>query len=176
MGWTVDPVPQAVLFHYSEDPSIRYFDPHVPKTNPGVEPAVWAVDALRAPLYWLPRHCPRVSVWANDVSHQDRLERMFRTTASRVQAVPLEWSEAIESCTLYEYQFAADGFVPNPDAEGQWVAHQRMQPTSTARVGDLLERHREAGVDLRLLRDLRSLHDAVVESGLPFSIVRWPIR
>ena len=27
--------------------------------------------------------------------------------------------------------------------------------------------------DLRLLRDLRSLRDAVVESGLPFSIVRW---
>ncbi len=173
MGWTVDPVPQAALFHYSEDPSIQYFDPHVPATNPGAEPAVWAIDALRAPLYWFPRNCPRVAVWANDGVQQERLERMFTTTSSRVQAVPLEWAEAIESCALYEYRFDAEGFVPNLEAEGQWVAHQRVQPMSTARVGDLLVRHRDAGVELRLLGDLRSLRDAVVESGLPFSIVRW---
>ena len=65
MGWTVDPVEQSVLFHYSEDPGIVRFEPHVPRTNPDVPAAVWAIDEARAPLYWFPRDCPRVTVWAN---------------------------------------------------------------------------------------------------------------
>jgi Family of unknown function (DUF6886) len=34
-----------VLHHFSEDPSIARFVPHVPKTNPTRRAAVWAIDA-----------------------------------------------------------------------------------------------------------------------------------
>src|SRR5690242_18830335 len=54
------------LFHYSEDPSITTFVPRVPRSNPRQRAAVWAIDGQHAPLYWFPRDCPRVTVWAND--------------------------------------------------------------------------------------------------------------
>ena len=49
------------LFHFSHDPSIERFTPHVPATNPSQSPSVWAIDAEHAPLYWFPRNCPRVT-------------------------------------------------------------------------------------------------------------------
>ncbi len=42
------------LLHFSEDPSITRFVPHVPRTNPDHAPAVWAIDADHAPVYWFP--------------------------------------------------------------------------------------------------------------------------
>src|SRR3954464_3428258 len=57
------PVTQSALFHFSEDPSIERFVPHVPKTNPTHRAGVWAIDHERAPLYWFPRECPRVTIW-----------------------------------------------------------------------------------------------------------------
>lgn len=38
------------LYHFSEDPSIERFVPHVPRTNPTHPPAVWAIDEVHAPL------------------------------------------------------------------------------------------------------------------------------
>jgi hypothetical protein len=58
MSWTVEPVEQSVLFHYSEDHRIARFEPHVPRTNPGVAAAVCAIDEARAPLYWFPSRLP----------------------------------------------------------------------------------------------------------------------
>jgi hypothetical protein len=43
---------QTVLHHFSEDPSIERFIPHVPRTNPTHRAAVWAIDVDHAPLYW----------------------------------------------------------------------------------------------------------------------------
>jgi hypothetical protein len=51
------------LYHFSTNPDIKRFVPHVPRTNPTHRAAVWAIDADHAPLYWFPRDCPRVSVW-----------------------------------------------------------------------------------------------------------------
>ena len=173
MGWTIDPVAQSVLFHYSEDPEIRTFEPHVPRTNPDVAAAVWAIDPAHAALYWFPRACPRVTVWANDASQQRQLQQAFATSAWRVQAAPRSWSDAIHTCKLFEYRFDPEGFDPWPEAEGQWVASRRVSPLSSAPVGDLVARHRDAGVELRLVDDLRPIRDAVVASGLPFSVVRY---
>ncbi|MEP7112276.1 MAG: DUF6886 family protein [Ilumatobacteraceae bacterium] len=54
---------ESLLYHFSEDPHIERFVPHVPRTNPSHAPAVWAIDSQHAPLYWFPRDCPRVAVW-----------------------------------------------------------------------------------------------------------------
>ena len=155
MGWTVDPVEQSVLFHYSEDPGVERFEPHVPRTNPDVAPAVWAIDEARAPLYWFPRNCPRVTVWANDVGQRLRLQRMFRTESSRVHAAPISWSDQIAGCRLYEYRFDGSDFDPWPEAEGQWIARRTVIPLDVVPVDDLVLRQRDAKVDLRLVPDLR---------------------
>jgi hypothetical protein len=173
MGWTVDPVEQSVLLHYSEDPRVSRFEPHVPRTNPDVAAAVWAIDEARAPLYWFPRDCPRVTVWANDAPQRRRLRQVFGTEASRVQAAPISWSDEIVACRLYEYRFGATDFDPWPEAEGQWISHRTVTPLEVVPVGDLLLRHREAKVDLRLVPDLRAMREMVLDSGLPFSIVRY---
>jgi hypothetical protein len=47
------------VLHFSEDPSIARFVPHVAATAREPKPYVWAVDAEQAPSYWFPRQCPR---------------------------------------------------------------------------------------------------------------------
>lgn len=56
------PGPGEVL-HFSEDPGITRFVPHVAATAQQPEAYVWAVNAARAPDYWFPRQCPRAMAW-----------------------------------------------------------------------------------------------------------------
>jgi hypothetical protein len=166
----------GVLLHYSEDATITRFVPHVPPTNPTQRAAVWAIDAAHAPLYWFPRDCPRVTVWANDDDQARRLADRFDTTARRVQAAPARWEPRVRATVLYEYQFDPAPFAPWADAEGQWIAHEPVSPVAVAAVGDLVERQHAAGVDLRFVADLAPLRDLVLTGDLPFSIVRWSNR
>jgi hypothetical protein len=39
-------------------------------------------------------------------------------------------------------------------------------------VGDLFERHRQRGIELRMVRDLRPVRDAVLASNARFSMCR----
>jgi hypothetical protein len=157
------------LWHYSEDPSITRFVPHVPATNPDQPPMVWAIDEVHAPLLWFPRDCPRITFWSEDGSPADRLGP---TTASRVHAMEPGWVERMRACRLFVYRFAVDGFRPWPGADGYWVADDERAALDVAPVGDLFELHRQRGVELRVLDDLRPLRDAVIESGYRFSMTR----
>ncbi len=56
------PEPGQVL-HFSEDPTITVFKPHVARTAREPDPYVWAVTWSRAPDYWFPRQCPRAMAW-----------------------------------------------------------------------------------------------------------------
>ena len=164
-----------VLFHYSEDPSISTFAPHVPRSNSTVAAAVWAIDPDHAPLYWFPRDCPRVAVWANTAEQQERLATRFVTEASRVQVAPLQWVDRIRACRLFEYRFDPEPFARWPDAEGQWVAHESVTALAVEPVGDLVDRHAMNDVELRFIDDLAPVREEVLASGLPFSIVRYPV-
>ena len=93
------------VYHFSEDGTLRRFAPHVPPTNPSHPAAVWAIDEAHAPLYWFPRHCPRVSVWANDPDQHVVLRDRFGTEASRISAAETGWFDRIRSTRLYRYEF-----------------------------------------------------------------------
>ena len=173
MGWTEAPGAPEVVFHYSEDPSIARFAPHVPRSTPVDAPAVWAIDADRAPLYWFPRDCPRATVWANHDEQRTRLHAIFNTTADRVQVAPCEWQDRMSTVALYEYRFDAVGFAPWDDAEGQWISRVEQLPIGVAECGDLIERQRSHAIDLRFVEDLAVWRETIVASGLPFSIVRY---
>jgi hypothetical protein len=68
---SVRPIAGEVL-HFSEDPGITEFVPHVAPTA-RVSPAyVWAVDAARAPDYWFPRNCPRMLAWTTPHARASR--------------------------------------------------------------------------------------------------------
>lgn len=160
------------LFHFSEDPAIGRFEPHVPATNPEMRPLVWAIDEAHAPLYWFPRHCPRATVWARDDAEQQTLTTLFATTAPRLHATELEWREAMLDGVLYRYEFAAEPFSRWADANGHWVSEEPVEPVAVQRIDRLGQRHRDEGIELRFLDELWTFWDRVVESGLAFSGVR----
>jgi hypothetical protein len=172
------------LLHFSEDPSIERFVPHVPPSNPSQRPAVWAIDAAHAAVYWFPRDCPRGSVWANTELEREALARRFQTVAGRVQATELAWLERMQAARLFVYEFDRGPFRPWPDAEGQWIAHETVLPLEVRPLGNLLDLHGAAGVELRFVPDLWPFWQSVLESGLSFSGVRlrnaatfgsWPL-
>ena len=162
----------APLLHFSEDPEIQRFDPHVPASNPLQAPAVWAIDAAHAPAYWFPRDCPRGTVWANTDAEAEVLARTFLTSSRRLHTTELRWLDGLRTTTLYVYELDPAPFAPWPEADGQWIAHTPMEPLAVRPVGDLLERHAEAGIELRFVEDLHPFWGAVVASGLPFSGIR----
>jgi hypothetical protein len=160
------------LLHFSEDAAIIRFEPHVPATNPTHEPAVWAIDARHAPVYWFPRDCPRGSVWANDDAERACLHALLHTTAARLHATELAWLERMRSVELYVYELDRAAFEEWPPAEGQWISRQAVEPLAMHPVGDLLERHVEAGIELRFVPELTTFWQQVLASGLSFSGVR----
>jgi hypothetical protein len=165
------PEPDEVL-HFSEDPTITRFEPHVAATAQRPEAYVWAVDAKLAPAYWFPRRCPRAMAWAvADTTPGDRDRIIGPGGGTRVHAVEYGWLPALGSVSLYAYRFAAHQFRPLDDfafvATGPVVPLGPPEP-----VGDLLRLHEEAGIQLRVLPDLWEFWDAVVASTLAFSGIR----
>ncbi len=160
------------LFHYSEDPSIRRFVPHVPKTNPNQLPAVWAIDETHAPLYWFPRDCPRGTVWGRDQREVSLLQSLFHTSSHRLHVTESTWRDRIWRCELYRYSFSAETFLPWPDAFGTYVSHSTVSPLHVEPIHALIQRHEDAGIELRFVNNVWPFWDAVVASGLPFSGVR----
>jgi hypothetical protein len=160
------------LLHFSEDPSIDRFVPHVPPTNPSQAPGVWAIDAEHAPVYWFPRNCPRGAVWADTDEQHAVLQSTFQTTAKRVQATELAWLDRVRSARLFVYEFDRMPFEPWPDADGQWIARVPVEPLRVRALGDLLDLHASAGIELRFVPDIWPFWRAVLGSGLPFSGVR----
>lgn len=162
----------AVLFHFSEDPSITRFEPHVPRTNPDHAPAVWAIDDAHAPLYWFPRDCPRVTAWPRDGSDVEAFRSAFTTTATRVHAIELAWLQRMRTTSVYRYSFDAAHFRPWPDASGQWISDSAVEPVDVTGLGDLLDLHVHAGIELRAVPTLWPFLDLAVDDRWDFSIVR----
>jgi hypothetical protein len=161
-----------VVYHYSEDGSIKRFTPHEAPSNPRHPPAVWALDQAHAPLYWFPRHCPRISVWAVDDEQQQRLSEVFHTEASRICAAETSWIDAMASARLYEYHFDGELFAPWAEADGQYISGDEVVPMHVEVLDDLLGLHAAHDVELRFTPRLGTLMDAMLASRLPFSFVR----
>jgi len=163
------------LLHFSENPDIRLFAPHVPETA-AVEdrtPMVWAVDEEHAPGFWFPRHAPRACCWANEKPLSAVGRSLLGLGArSRMHALEGVWLEHMRACRLYAYRFDAAPFaLYNRDA-GYFATRETIAPLSVEPVGDLLAKHAEAGIELRIVPNLWPVIDAIVESGLDFSIIR----
>lgn len=161
-----------MLYHFSEDPTIERFVPHVPRTNAAHPPAVWAIDADHAPLYWFPRDCPRVTVWPRTDDEVIEFRRTFGTDAPRLHAMELQWVERMRTTRLYRYELDTSHFVAWGPASGQWISDHDVVPVGVAPVGDLFDVHVDAGIELRLVPTLWPMYDLAVSDRWDFSIVR----
>ncbi|WP_433274129.1 DUF6886 family protein [Actinosynnema sp. CS-041913] len=161
------PAPGEVL-HFSEDPTITRFVPHVAATARQPEAYVWAVDHDQAPAYWFPRDCPRAMTWTTpDTTPDDRAW----LGPHRVHAIEYGWLRRLQAVTLYAYRFDAAAFRPFGDAAH--VATGPVDPLGPPeRVGDLLDLHEQSGIELRLLPDLWPFWDDVTHRTLGFSGIR----
>ena len=160
------------VYHYSEDGTIRRFAPHVPQSNPAHPASVWAIDEEHSPLYWFPRYCPRISVWARDEDEQATLTTLFASEASRIVAAETDWMERVRDGRLYRYAFDGAEFQPSQEADGQYITDHVVHPERVELIDDLLALHAAAGVEVRFTPRLGALMDRILESGLPFSFVR----
>lgn len=161
------------LFHCSEDPTIAVFRPHVAPTSSEREPFVWALDEEHAPSYWFPRECPRACCWAGQTPILEAAAPLLGLGgARRLHAIEAGWLERVRACRLYAYEFDPVPFKPKVAEAGYWVTGAEVGPLSVTTMGDLLARHVEAGIEVRIVRNLWPLIDAIVASGLEFSIIR----
>jgi len=161
------------LFHFSEDPSIQVFHPHVAPTAQVDGARVWAIDAEHAPSYWFPRQCPRACCWPGSVPAAAAAAALLGLGgAQRMHAIESGWLERVRACRLYVYRFDPGPFVREPQSGGAWCARETVHPLGVEPVGDLLDRHAQAGVELRIVPNLWPLIDAIVGSGLAFSVIR----
>jgi hypothetical protein len=165
--WLVD------VFHFSEDPSIPRFIPHVPRSNPAQAPAVWAIDEAHSPLYWFPRACPRVAAWPRTPIEQVAFSEAFCSTAPRVHAIELRWLTALSTTALYRYRFDAAAFRPWSEASGQWIAHEAIKPLDVERMPDLAQCHVDAEIELRAVPSLWPIRDLACSGPWDFSVVRF---
>jgi hypothetical protein len=172
------------VLHFSEDPTITEFVPHVAASARVTQAYVWAVDAQRAPSYWFPRQCPRVLTWPTASSTSSDVARIIgRSGASRVHAVEYAWLERMRSVRLFAYRLPAAPFRPfeepepaRQDGEPEPSAHVAEVPVRPLgppeRVGDLFALHEEACIELRVMPRLWSFWEAVTASTLGFSGIR----
>ncbi len=160
------------LFHFSEDPHIAVFRPHIATTASDTQPLVWAIDEQHAPSYWFPRDCPRACCWAGEKPVSKAGLALLGPAGMRLHAIEEGWLEPMRACRLYAYGLDRAQFEPKVADAGYWVTRQEIAPLSVTPVGDLLNRHAEAGIELRIVHNLWPLIDEIVSSGLEYSIIR----
>ncbi len=162
------------LLHFSEDPDIKVFQPHVPASSPDAPPLVWAVDEAHAPGFWFPRQCPRACCWSTGKPLSETGRTLLGLGgAARLHAIESGWLARLRACTVYVYRFDAAPFTIHqvPEA-GYWATNETVTPLAVEPVGDLLALHAAAGIELRIVPNLWPLIDAITASGLEFSISR----
>jgi len=163
-----------MLYHFSENPSISVFRPHVAATAMRQDEArVWAVDREHAPGFWFPRDCPRACCWLREgAAPADAPDWFKHGGARRLHAIQVDWLSAMRGATLYAYKFDPAPFVLENAEAGHWVTREDVTPLRMEPVGDLMARHAQAGIELRIAPDLQPLIEAIAASGLGFSIYR----
>jgi hypothetical protein len=158
------------LYHFSEDPDIRTFEP---RTGRLPEAYVWAIDEWHAPMYYFPRDCPRACFWPGQQTSSDDRERWFGgIDAKMVIAVEAAWLDRIRSTKLYRYTLPDNGFALHDATAGHWVNRNPVNPLGVEPVGDLLTALRASDVELRITPSLRDLWSRVIASTLEFSGTR----
>jgi len=161
--------------HFSEDPRITRFVPHIAATSRDETPYVWAVDAARAPDYWFPRQCPRGLAWVEPTTTEaDRLA-VLGPGAERVHLIEYSWLPRLQTARLFAYRFDAADFRPygeDPTSHAHVAARAVIPLGPPEPVPDLLTLHEEAGIELRLARSLRPWWRAVIVSTVGFSGIR----
>jgi hypothetical protein len=89
--------------------------------------------------------------------------------ATRVHVTEAGWLGRVQACLLYAYRLPATAFRPHHEVGGYWVADEAVDATERMAVGDLLRRHAEAGIELRVTPSVWPFWKRVSSSTVEFS-------
>jgi uncharacterized protein DUF6886 len=154
----------------SENPSIERFEPHVSATAKSTEPRVWAVDTRHLPLYWFPRECPRGTFWATPETTGN--DACILGDSRRVHIVEAEWLDRLRTTRVYAYRLPEDSFSHDHEVGGYWLSRETVVPAEVVELADLVARHEDATIELRVLDNLWPTWNRVIASSLEFSGIR----
>jgi hypothetical protein len=155
------------LYHFSDEPGIDLFQPRpvrvpVERGSAGRDwlngPLVWAIDEAHQVLYFFPRECPRILLWARPTSVQTDIDVWLRGS-KRIAFIERAWLERLRAATIHRYALPCAGFEPLGDV-GMHVCRRAVRPTGVEALSVLPDRLAEAEVELRVLDDLTSLRGA----------------
>lgn len=82
------------------------------------------------------------------------------------------WLGEIRSVRLVAHRLPTQTFERYERANGYWVSRQAVTPIEVVEVGDVLDRHATAGIELWIVPDLWAVWKQVVGSSLEFSGIR----
>ena len=169
LPWTAGCSERMTLYHVSEEPDIHVFEPR--PTSSG-EALVWAIDDGHLRNCLVPRECPRVAFCAGpDTKPSDR-ERLLGASVA-VVAVETAWFERLRSCRLSCYHLPSSTFECRDQSAGYFVSRVAVKPVRVDVIEDPVSALLERGVELRVLPDLGTLREAVIQSTLEYSVIRW---
>ena len=163
------------LYHYSEDPAIAVFRPHIAKTSRiRREAYVWAIDEWHSPMYYVPRDCPRACFWAGECTTAGDRDRWLHGLEPRfVMALEAAWLGRIRSTVLYRYEMPSEKFTARLDDSGHYVCRETVEPLRVEPMRDLLGAIVAEGVEIRAVNRLGPMWRRVYqESTLHFSGTR----
>jgi hypothetical protein len=160
------------LWHVSEDSSLGVLHPRRGSVASPDEDLVWAVDTRHLPMFWFPRDCPRATFWAGPATSTTDIERFLDGVPRRVHAVESLWLTRMREASLLAYRLPAEPFEPHSEVGGYWIARTSVEPLERVELGDLLARHAQAQIELRIVPNLWPLWSRVIESSLEFSGIR----
>jgi hypothetical protein len=157
------------VWHFSEDPSLTRLRPGGRAANPAAQPLVWAVDTRHAPMFWFPRDCPRGCIWpVSATTPADRDAFFGQSAAHRVHVMEGGWLRRMQNCHLYAYRLPSEPFRPH-EVGGYWIADEPVDAIEQVVIDDLLGRHAEAGIELRITPSIWPFWRRVANSTVEFS-------
>ncbi|NBI27870.1 hypothetical protein ERL59_02700 [Chengkuizengella sp. YPA3-1-1] len=162
-----------MLFHFSEDPNIKKFEPRKSSAFPDLPSVVWSIDKNNAPLYFFPRDCPRIGYWPKLDSNTVDVQNFQKSTnAEKVITIESRWLQTIRGTKLYAYHFSSESFTCFDEEVGYYISTETIIPQQVEPVGDLIEHLVEAKVELRITPSLFPLKNSLLSSTLHVSMIR----
>ncbi|OMF36938.1 hypothetical protein BK133_08475 [Paenibacillus sp. FSL H8-0548] len=164
-----------MLYHFSEDSSIKLFVPRENQNIPGSQPVVWAIDEENEYSYYVPRDCPRIVCRRTEETTEEHVQLFFNhTSAHTIVTVESGWYTKIAEQMLYRYHFHEDSFELMDKTAGYYVSHQTVIPLQVEPIDRLMDRLLEKGIELRFTPNLYPLRDAILASSFgDFGIYRF---
>ena len=91
-----------------------------------------------------------------------------QSAANRVHVMEGGWLRRMQQCCLYAYRLPHEAFRPH-EVGGYWIADEPVEAIEQVVVDDLVARHADAGIELRITPTIWPFWRQVANSTVEFS-------